>query len=132
MIYISAFYLHISPAVASPSTSQLQPNAEYVAHFRGSCQQTYLGLKLMSCRRDHPPRFDGAALRQRRAMRDSNRLWLPIIMKKAFRTVWKVMGPGFNLHILLHTYAGASLKVTPPSLRCVPLRYLHLNANFCW
>lgn len=44
VIYISALGLHMSPAVALPSISQLQTNVEYVAHFRGNCQQTYLGL----------------------------------------------------------------------------------------
>lgn len=42
-------------------------------------------------------------------------LWLLIIMKKAFHTVLRVMGPSFNLHILpshMHTYPGAPLKVT--------------------
>lgn len=48
-------------------------------------------------------------------MKDSNSQWLLIIMKMAFRTVLRVIGPSFNLHILplhMHTYAGASLKVT--------------------
>lgn len=69
----------------------------------------------MSCCEDHLPRFDGAKLCQQGVMKDSNSQWLLIIMKMAFRTVLRVIGPSFNLHILpshMHTYAGASLKVT--------------------
>lgn len=115
------FHSHISPAVAFPSTSQLQPNAQHVAHFWGNCQQTYLGLKWMSCREDHLCRFDGAKLCQQGVMKDTKSLWLLIIMKKAFHTVWRAMGPPLIYTFSRHacTYAGASLKVSLSQMRAV-------------
>lgn len=94
----------------------------------------------MSCCEGHLPRFDGAKLCRQGVTKDSKSLRLLIIMKKAFHTVLGVMGPRFNLHILpshMHTHAHTqtSGKVTfslSLSLRCEPLSYLHLNANFCW
>lgn len=112
MIYISAFRLHISPAVAFPSTSQLQADVECAANFGGNCQRTYLGLKLMKT--IFPDLMEQWSAGSQQGVK-KDLLWLLIIMKKAFHTVLRVMGPSFNLHILpshMHTYPGAPLKVT--------------------
>lgn len=80
----------------------------------------YLGLKLMSCSEGHLPRFDRAKLPQQGVMKDSNGLWLLIIMKKAFHTVWRVMGPSFNLHILpSHAHIRRSLSKSYSQMHAV-------------